>query len=73
MGASRRSWTKHNKKNDRPYGISVSAGFASFEAAGTDTFEEWLHRADTMMYEQKRQKKEPVASSEQRQKALAKA
>jgi diguanylate cyclase (GGDEF)-like protein len=47
---------KHNKKNDRPYKISVSAGFASFDAAGTDTFEERLHRADTLMYEQKRQK-----------------
>ena len=48
---------KHNRKEDRQYKISVSAGFTSFEAAGTDTFEEWLHRADTMMYEQKRQKR----------------
>jgi diguanylate cyclase (GGDEF)-like protein len=48
---------KHNRKQDRQYKISVSAGFTSFEAAGTDTFEEWLHRADTMMYEQKRQKR----------------
>jgi diguanylate cyclase (GGDEF)-like protein len=48
---------KHNKKNDRQYQISLSAGFAYSDAAGTDTFEEWLHRADTMMYEQKRQKK----------------
>ena len=47
---------KHNKRNDRQYKISVSAGFASFDAAGTDTFEERLHRADTLMYEQKRQK-----------------
>jgi predicted signal transduction protein with EAL and GGDEF domain len=44
-------------KDDRQYKISVSAGFADFDAAGTHTFEEWLHRADTMMYEQKRQKK----------------
>jgi diguanylate cyclase (GGDEF)-like protein len=48
---------KHNEEDDRQYKISVSAGFADFDAAGTHTFEEWLHRADTMMYEQKRQKK----------------
>jgi len=48
---------KYNEENDRQYKISVSAGFADFDAAGTHTFEEWLHRADTMMYEQKRQKK----------------
>ena len=48
---------KHNRKNDRQYRISLSAGFASFEAAGTDTFEERLHRADTRMYEQKRRKR----------------
>jgi GGDEF domain-containing protein len=35
----------------------VSAGFAYIEPAGTHSFEDWLHRADTMMYEQKRQKK----------------
>jgi diguanylate cyclase (GGDEF)-like protein len=50
---------KHNRRNDRPYGISLSAGFAHCGAAGTDTFEEWLHRADTMMYEQKRRKRGP--------------
>jgi diguanylate cyclase (GGDEF)-like protein len=48
---------EHNKRNDRHYKISVSAGFASFDAGATHTFEEWLHRADSMMYEQKRQKK----------------
>ena len=48
---------KHNQKSGRPYEISVSAGFAYFDPAGTHTFEEWLHRADTMMYEQKREKK----------------
>ncbi|HSD27389.1 MAG TPA: GGDEF domain-containing protein [Vicinamibacteria bacterium] len=48
---------KHNRRNDRPYGISLSVGFAHCDAAGTDTFEEWLHRADTMMYEQKRRKR----------------
>ena len=48
---------KHNRRDDRQYRISVSAGSAYFDAAGTDTFEEWLHRADTMMYEQKRQKR----------------
>jgi len=48
---------EHNKKDDRHYKISVSAGFAYFDATGTHTVEEWLHRADTMMYEQKRQKK----------------
>ena len=48
---------KHNQKDDRRYKISVSAGFANFDAAGTHTLEERLHRADTMMYEQKRQKK----------------
>ena len=49
---------KHNEGSDRQYKISVSAGFADFDAAGTHTFEEWLHRADMMMYEQKRQKKD---------------
>jgi diguanylate cyclase (GGDEF)-like protein len=44
---------KHNG-GDREYRISLSAGFARLDATGTDTFEEWLHRADTMMYEQKR-------------------
>ena len=48
---------KHNRTSDRQYKISVSAGFAYFDAAGTHTFDEWLHLADTMMYEQKRQKK----------------
>jgi diguanylate cyclase (GGDEF)-like protein len=49
---------KHNNTNARQYKISVSAGFAYFDAAGTDTVEGWLHRADTMMYERKRQKKD---------------
>ena len=31
---------KHNRKNDRPYEVSLSAGFAHLDAAGTDTFEE---------------------------------
>jgi len=48
---------RHNQKGDRPYKISVSAGFVDFDAAGTHTLEERLHRADTMMYEQKKQKK----------------
>ena len=50
---------RHNEKEDRQYAISISAGFARLDAAGSHTFEEWLHRADTMMYEQKRQKKSP--------------
>jgi diguanylate cyclase (GGDEF)-like protein len=50
---------KHNRQSDRPYGIALSAGFACLDPAGTDTFEDWLHRADTMMYEQKRRKKGP--------------
>ena len=49
---------KHNKKSDRQYAISVSAGFAYFDAAGDSPFEELLHQADTMMYEQKRQRKD---------------
>jgi len=49
---------KHNARNSRHYKISVSAGFASFEAAGTDALEERLHRADTMMYEQKRRRRD---------------
>ena len=48
---------KHNRRSDRRYKISVSAGFAHFDAAGTHTFEEWLNRADAMMYEQKRKRK----------------
>ncbi len=48
---------KHNGASDRQYGISVSAGFARFDAAGTEAFEDWLHRADTMMYEEKRRKR----------------
>jgi len=50
---------KHDRKNDRQYQVSLSAGFARLDAAGTDTFEESLHRADAMMYEQKRRKKGP--------------
>jgi len=53
---------KHNKKSDRPHRISVSAGFAYFDSGGAHTFEELLHRADTMMYEQKRRKKGPPRS-----------
>ncbi len=48
---------RHNGASDRQYGISVSAGFARLDASGTDTFEDWLHRADTMMYEEKRLKR----------------
>jgi diguanylate cyclase (GGDEF)-like protein len=48
---------KHNDASDRPYKISVSAGYAYLDAGETLSFEEWLHRADTMMYEEKRQKK----------------
>ena len=48
---------RHNGASDRQYGISVSAGFARFDAAGTEAFEDWLHRADTMMYEEKRRKR----------------
>jgi diguanylate cyclase (GGDEF)-like protein len=50
---------EHNRRDDRLYRLSVSAGFAYFDAGGTPAFEEWLHRADTMMYEQKRQKRGP--------------
>jgi diguanylate cyclase (GGDEF)-like protein len=48
---------KHNVDTDRPYKLSVSAGYAYLESSGTDALEEWLHRADTMMYEQKREKR----------------
>jgi diguanylate cyclase (GGDEF)-like protein len=48
---------RHNKTDARRYEISLSAGFATFDPAGTHDFEEWLHRADTMMYERKRRKK----------------
>jgi diguanylate cyclase (GGDEF)-like protein len=48
---------KHNS-GDRRYRISLSAGFARLDAAGPDPFEEWLHRADTMMYLQKKQKRD---------------
>jgi diguanylate cyclase (GGDEF)-like protein len=48
---------KHNDESARPYEISVSAGYAYLGAGETPSFEEWLHRADTMMYEQKRQRK----------------
>ena len=47
---------RHNKRDDRQYKISVSAGFAYFDGGGAHAFEERLHRADTMMYEKKRQK-----------------
>jgi diguanylate cyclase (GGDEF)-like protein len=48
---------EHNARDDRQYRISVSAGFAYFEADGTHAFEELLHQADAMMYEQKRRKR----------------
>ena len=56
-GRLQKTVEKHNQTTDRLYRISVSAGFADFDGAGTHTFDEWLDRADTMMYEQKRQKK----------------
>lgn len=49
---------RHNgRKGDALCALSISAGFAYFDVAGTDTFEELLHRADTRMYEEKRRRK----------------
>lgn len=48
---------KHNRESNRPRKLSVSAGFVTCDARGTQTIEEWVHRADTLMYAQKRQKK----------------
>jgi len=48
---------KRNARGNRPYRISVSAGFARFEAGEALGLEEWLHRADGMMYERKRQRR----------------
>jgi diguanylate cyclase (GGDEF)-like protein len=56
-GRLRQNVKKHNQEGGRRYRISVSAGFAYLEPGGTHSLEEWLHRADTMMYERKRQKK----------------
>lgn len=52
-----RTLGKRNARRDRRYVLSVSAGFACFDAAGDHTFEQLLHEADSMMYEQKRVKK----------------
>jgi len=60
---------RHNERKDRQYRISVSAGFACLDAGRTHAFEEWLHRADTMMYEQKRQKKRPGDDNDGRREA----
>jgi diguanylate cyclase (GGDEF)-like protein len=48
---------KHNERGDRPYRIAVSAGFAHCDPGEARTFEERLHRADAMMYAQKRRKR----------------
>lgn len=46
----------HNKKINRMYSISVSAGFAYLHQDGNETLVELLQQADMMMYEQKRHK-----------------
>lgn len=48
---------KHNESNARPYRLSLSAGFAQVDAGEAQTFEEWLHQADAMMYVQKKRKR----------------
>ncbi|MBI5440196.1 MAG: GGDEF domain-containing protein [Deltaproteobacteria bacterium] len=48
---------KYNLKSSKKYRIEVSVGFAYLDVSSLYTLEELLHRADTMMYEQKRLKR----------------
>jgi two-component system, cell cycle response regulator len=47
-----------NKKNERPYPISISVGVSLSDPGSPQSLEDLLEEADTRMYVQKRQKKE---------------
>jgi diguanylate cyclase (GGDEF)-like protein/PAS domain S-box-containing protein len=46
----------HNAENDRPYKVSISYGVSCYDAEGPCSVEEFINRADKLMYEQKRQR-----------------
>ncbi|MCK4963968.1 MAG: diguanylate cyclase [Dehalococcoidia bacterium] len=45
----------HNAKGQQPFKLSISVGVAHYDPERPRSIEELLHRADTSMYEQKRQ------------------
>ena len=47
----------HNAKKGRNYGLLISVGIASYDPEAPCSIDELLARGDTLMYEQKRQKK----------------
>lgn len=52
----------HNKKEDRPYRLSLSVGIVSYDSADRRSVSELLSHADNLMYEQKRTKKKQPAA-----------
>jgi diguanylate cyclase (GGDEF)-like protein/PAS domain S-box-containing protein len=46
----------HNAENNRPYKLSISYGVSCYDAEGPCSVEEFVDRADKLMYEQKRQR-----------------
>ena len=56
-GRLKKSLDIHNTKVNRGYRLSLSAGIAYYDPENPCSLDELLARADTLMYEQKRQKK----------------
>jgi diguanylate cyclase (GGDEF)-like protein len=52
---------RHNKLGSRSYAVSMSAGFAHYDAGRNHSLEELVRQADEMMYVEKKQKKRPAS------------
>ncbi len=52
-----------NATANRPYQLSLSIGVSRYPGNQADTLEDLLHHADTMMYQQKHEKKNGIARS----------
>jgi diguanylate cyclase (GGDEF)-like protein len=49
---------RHNSQENRNYRLSISIGYALYDPASPCSLDELMARADTLMYEQKRSKKD---------------
>ena len=57
---------KHNREKDREYRLSISIGMVQQDFAQPKSMEDLLVEADTLMYEQKRKKKEKMKTVDYR-------
>ncbi|MGH7712570.1 MAG: GGDEF domain-containing protein, partial [Gemmatimonadaceae bacterium] len=57
----RQELAERNAKDGFPYTLMFSVGAARFDPEDPPTIEELLHTADSMLYEQKRQRRQPHA------------